>query len=222
MKAEAMNLLQWQARFGAEEACLAALKQKRWPEGFRCPKCGHDHGYWIAGRKLFQCGHCRHQTSVTAGTIFHSSNVPLVQWFLAVYLMASDKGGLSALRLSKQIGVSWITDHRMLRRMRRAMGDRDSLYRLEGLVLLDDAFVGGRRSGGKSGRGAEGKTPILVAVGTHRQGLSFRHIPMEIRQISAGISEQVRLLLQSPFLGTRTAAEIAQCLYGPYPRPTCC
>ncbi|WP_226838440.1 transposase, partial [Acidithiobacillus caldus] len=128
MKAEAMNLLQWQARFGTEEAYLAALKQKRWPEGFRCPKCGHDHGCWIAGRKLFQCGHCRHQTSVTAGTIFHSSNVPLVQWFLAVYLMASDKSGLSALRLSQQIGVSWITAHRMLRRMRRAMGDRDSLY----------------------------------------------------------------------------------------------
>ncbi|MBU2762678.1 transposase, partial [Acidithiobacillus caldus] len=80
MKAEATNLLQWQARFGTEKACLEALKQKRWPEGFQCPKCGHDRGYWIAERKLFQCGHCRHQTSVTAGTIFHSSNVPLVQW----------------------------------------------------------------------------------------------------------------------------------------------
>lgn len=77
-----------------------------------------------------QCGRCRHQASVTAGTLFHSSNVPLVQWFLAIYLMVCDKGGLSALRLSKQIGVSWITAHRMLRKMRHAMADRDSIYRL--------------------------------------------------------------------------------------------
>jgi hypothetical protein len=164
MKAEAMNLVQWQERFGTEEACMEALKQQRWPEGFQCPKCGHDHGHWIADRKLYQCGRCRHQTSVTAGTLFHSSNVPLVLWFLAIYLMVCDKGGLSALRLSKQIGVSWITAHRMLRKMRRAMADRDSIYRLGGLVEVDDAFVGGRSSGGKCGRGAEGKTPILVAV----------------------------------------------------------
>jgi len=181
MKAEAMNLLKWLACFGTEEACLVALKQKRWPKGFRCPKCGHDHGYWIAGRKLFQCGYCRHQTSVTAGTLFHSPNVPRVQWFLANYLMASDKGGLSALRLSKQIGVPGITAHRMLRHMRRAMGDRDRLYRVEGLVELDDAFVGGRRSGGKSGRGAEGKTPILVAV--ENQGKKAGFIAIETKPL---------------------------------------
>ena len=173
MKAEAMNLLQWQERFGTEEGCIEALKQQRWSSGFQCPKCGHDYGHWIASRKVYQCGRCRHQASVTAGTLFHSSNVPLVQWFLAIYLMACDKGGLSALRLSKQIGVSWITAHRMLRKMRRAMADRDSIYRLGGLVELDDAFVGGRRSGGKSGRGAEGKTPILVAVESRDRKAGF-------------------------------------------------
>ena len=143
MKAEAVNLVQWQQRFGTEEACIEALRQQRWPNGFQCPKCGHDHGHWIVTRKVYQCGRCRQQTSVTAGTLFHSSNVPLVQWFLAIYLMVCDKGGLSALRLSKQIGVSWITAHRMLRKMRHAMADRDSIYRLGGLVELDDAFVGG-------------------------------------------------------------------------------
>ena len=59
MKAEAMNLVQWQERFGAEEACMEALKQQRWPNGFQCPKCGHDHGHWMANRKLYQCGRCR-------------------------------------------------------------------------------------------------------------------------------------------------------------------
>ncbi|HYW75498.1 MAG TPA: IS1595 family transposase [Gammaproteobacteria bacterium] len=173
MKAEAMHLVQWQARFGSEEACAEALEQQRWPNGFQCPKCGHDHGHWLASRKLYQCARCRHQTSVTAGTLFHSSNVSLVKWFLAIYLMACDKGGISALRLSKQIGVSWITAHRMLRKMRHAMADRDSVYRVGGLVELDDALVGGRRPGGKSGRGAEGKTPILVAVESRGPKVGF-------------------------------------------------
>ncbi len=103
MKAEAMNLLQWQKRFGTGEACAEALKQQRWANGFQCPQCGHDHGHWIAGRKVYQCGRCHRQTPVTAGTLFHSSNVALVQWFLAIYLMVCDKGGLSALRLSRQV-----------------------------------------------------------------------------------------------------------------------
>ena len=173
MKAEAMNLLQSQERFGTEEACAEALKQQRWPKGFQCPKCGHDHGHWIGSRKVYQCGRCRHQSSVTARTLFHSSNVALVQWFLAIYLMACDKGGISALRLSKQIGVSWITAHRMLRKMRHAMADRDSIYRLGGLVEVDDAFVGGKRSGGKCGRGAEGKTAVLVAVESRGKKAGF-------------------------------------------------
>lgn len=203
MKAKAMNLLQWQARFGTEEACAEALKQHRWPNGFQCPQCGHDQRHWVASRKVYQCNHCRRQTSVTAGTLFHSTNLPLVQWFLAIYLMVCDKGGLSALRLSKQIGVSWITAHRMLRKMRHAMADRDSVYRLGGLVELDDAFVGGRRSGGKSGRGAEGKTPILVAVESRDKKAGF--IAMETTpSVSAGNIRQFARRHLLPWQTTRT------------------
>ena len=208
MKAEAMNLLQWQERFGKEEACAEALKQQRWPNGFQCPKCGHDHGYWVTARKVYQCGRCHRQTSVTAGTLFHSSNVALVQWFLAIYLMVCDKGGLSALRLSRQIGVSWITAHRMLRKMRHAMADRDSIYRLGGLVEVDDAFVGGKRSGGKCGRGAEGKTPVLVAVESRGKKAGF--IAMEATpSVSAENIRRFarrRLLPQQP---TRTDGLVA-------------
>ena len=203
MKAEAMNLLQWQARFGTEEKCAEALKQQRWPNGFQCPHCGHDQGHWVVSRKVYQCNHCRRQTSVTAGTLFHSTNLPLVQWFLAIYLMVCDKGGLSALRLSKQIGVSWITAHRMLRKMRHAMADRDSIYRLGGLVELDDAFVGGRRSGGKSGRGAEGKTPILVAIESRDKKAGF--MAMEtIPSVSAGNIRQFVQRHLLPWQTTRT------------------
>ncbi len=97
---------------------------------------------------------------MTFGTLFHYSNVPLVQWFLASYL----KEGLSALRFSKRIRPSWITAHRMQRKMRRGMVDWYSIYRLGGLVDMDDAFVDGRRCRAKSSRPTEGKTPILMAV----------------------------------------------------------
>lgn len=163
MKATEANLLDWQERYGTEEACAQALAQQRWPEGFRCPRCGHDHGYAIAMRHSYECSRCHYQASLTAGTLFHSTNLPLTQWFWAIYLAASDKGGISAMRLSKQIGVSWITASRMLRKIRIAMGHRDSLYRLHEMIEFDDAMVDGRRNG-KRGRGAEGKSPVLVAV----------------------------------------------------------
>lgn len=153
----------WMQRFSSQQACLEELARHRWPNGFLCPRCGHDQASWLSTRGLHQCARCRHQSSVTAGTLFHHTRIALPKWFAAVYLMSADKGGISALRLSKLIGVSWPTAYRVLRRLRQAMGDRDGVYRLGGLVELDDAFIGGRRPG-KRGRGAAGKTPILVGV----------------------------------------------------------
>lgn len=124
MKATETNVLDWQKRYGTEEACAQALAQQRWPEGFRCPRCGHDHGYVISTRHSCECSQCYYQASLTAGTLFHSTNLPLTKWFWAIYLTASDKGGISAARLSKQIAVSWITASRMLRKIRIAMGHR--------------------------------------------------------------------------------------------------
>lgn len=162
MKAEAVSFFEWQSRFSSDEACAQFLAERRWPNGFICPQCGHDKAHLITTRPLYQCASCRHQVSVTAGTIFHSTKVPLRKWFWAIYWVASDKGGISALRLSKLLAIFWPTAHRMLRKLRIAMGHRDSLYRLNEWLELDDALVGGKRPG-KRGRGAEGKTPVLVA-----------------------------------------------------------
>jgi transposase-like protein len=164
MKTPKISLLQWQKRFGTEKACAATLFKFRWPQGFMCPRCGNDSTYFITTRKVHQCCRCKHQVSVTAGTLLHSTNLPLVKWFWAIYLVAADKGGISALRLSKHLGVSWLTARRMLKKIRTAMAHRDSLYRLlEELIEFDDAYVGGKRPG-KRGRGATGKKPVLVAV----------------------------------------------------------
>jgi len=164
MKMPELSLLEWQKRYGTEKACAAAIAKYRWPQGFICPRCGNDSAWYINTRKVYQCCSCRHQVSVTAGTLFHSTNLPLIKWFWAIYLVAADKGGISALRLSKHIGVSWPTARNMLKKIRTAMAHRDSIYRLfNELIELDDTYVGGKKPG-KRGRGATGKKPILVAV----------------------------------------------------------
>lgn len=172
MKMPVISLVEWQKRFGTEKACIKALEKVRWPQGYQCPTCGSQKYSFIATRKLYQCSSCRHQVSITADTLFHATKVPLVKWFWAIYLTASDKGGISALRLSKHIGVSWISARSILKKIRTAMAHRDSIYRLENLIEFDDTYVGGKRAG-KRGRGAEGKKPVLVAVEAREKGAGF-------------------------------------------------
>ncbi len=172
MKMPEISLLEWQKRYGTERACAKELTKIRWPEGFQCPACGSIKACYIATRKLYQCSKCRHQVSITADTLLHATKLPLVKWFWVIYLVASDKGGISALRTSKHLGVSWITARNMLRKIRKAMAHRDSIYRLAYIIEFDDTYVGGKRAG-KRGRGAEGKTPVLVAVETREKGAGF-------------------------------------------------
>ena len=172
MKMPKISLLEWQKLYGTERACAKELIKVIWPEGFQCPACGSMKACNITTRKLYQCSKCRHQVSVTAGTLLHATKLPLVKWFWAIYLAASDKGGISALRTSKHLGVSWITARNMLRKIRKAMAHRDSIYRLGNIIEFDDTYVGGKRAG-KRGRGAEGKTPVLVAVETREKGAGF-------------------------------------------------
>ena len=172
MKMPQVSLLEWQEQYGTEEACERTLISIRWPDGFVCAVCNSQKAGYIKSRRVFQCHQCRHQAYITAGTLFHSTNLPLVKWFWAIYLVASDKGGISALRLSKHIGVSWPTARKMLRKIRTAMTDRDSVYKLHQLIEFDDAYIGGKKTG-KRGRGASGKKPILVAVETRGKKAGF-------------------------------------------------
>ena len=162
MKAEETSFYEWQKRFSDERHCLEHLQALRWPDGFVCPHCGHDHGYQTGIQWRYECHQCHRQTTVTSGTLFHATKLPLTKWFWAIYWIGTDKGGISALRLSKLIGVTWRTAYRMLRKLRTAMGHQDSLYRLSNIIELDDALVGGKKPG-KRGRGAEGKVSVLVA-----------------------------------------------------------
>ena len=162
MGAYPKTISEFEERFATEASCRQYLFDLRWPHGFRCPQCNHD-AAWPANRGRYVCRKCRHQTSVTAGTIFQDTRKPLRQWFRAMWHVTNQKHGVSALGLQRALGLgSYSTAWTWLHKLRRAMvrPDRD---RLQGLVEVDETFIGGVKPG-KPGRGAAGKTLVLVAV----------------------------------------------------------
>ena len=167
---ESMSLIEFQQRFPDNEACENYLFEARWPNGFHCPKCGHDDFYFHSSRGLLQCTNsdCRHQTSLTAGTIMHKTRTSLYKWFWAIFLCSRDKRGISATTIRKQIGVSHWVAWTMLQKIREAMIRRDSRYMLDGLIEIDDAFIGG--PGGKRGRGTK-KAKVVVSISVTEEGI---------------------------------------------------
>jgi Transposase zinc-ribbon domain len=138
-----LTLFQFQKRYRTERDCEQAIIKMRWPNGFICPKCAHVEGYRLKSRRAIQCTLCRHQTSITAGTIFHKSKLPLLKWFWMIFLVAHDKGGASALRLSKQLGMYYKTVWYVLHKIREAMARRDEkVIQLGGSIEMDEAFFG--------------------------------------------------------------------------------
>jgi len=182
----AMNRIQFQPGlsmpeffkgFGAEAQCeRRALEAARWPAGFHCPRCmGWQHYVMRDGeRKVFQCTACRHQASLIAGTVFQGTKLPLTTWFLAIYLISQAKTGLSALALKRQLGVSYPTAWLIQHKLMQIMADREDRYVLEGKVQVDDAYLGGERSGGKVGRGSENKVPFVAAVSLNEEDHPLR------------------------------------------------
>lgn len=175
---EMMTLKRFQEKFHSDDTCREHLFQMRWTNGFCCPKCGHHACYFLERRKLYQCTLCKHQASITAGTIMHKSHTPLLTWFWAIFLVAHDKRGVSAVFLSRELEVSYPTAWLMLHKIRKAMGDRDAHYQLAGLVELDDAFFGAPTEGGKRGRGTD-QTPVLVGVSLNKQGAP-QYVKMQV------------------------------------------
>lgn len=167
-KAEEFNLLEFQRKFGTEEACEKYLFERRWAEGFKCPKCECGEYYYIATRKLYECKECSHQTSVTAGTVMHRSKLDLAVWFWAIYLVSNDKRGRSALSISQVLDLNYRTAWRLLHKIRHAMSERDANYQLAGFVEMDDAYFGAPRPG-TDGRGST-KAKVAIALSTNEKG----------------------------------------------------
>ena len=178
----------FEQQYGTEEACREALFRWRWPEGFECPICGERRHSAIRSRQLFQCSACRRQTSLTAGTVFAATKVPLRTWFRAIYHVTQTKQGISSLELARRLGVTQSTAWTMKHKLGQVMLERDAERLLAGRVELDDAYLGGERSGGKRGRGSPGKTPFLAAVETTPEG---KPVQLKLRRVTSFCSRAV-------------------------------
>ena len=154
-------------RFGTDGQCRAYLFEARWPNGFRCTGCGHERAWAHKARLIDECAGCGKQHSLLAGTIFEQTKTGLARWFLAIYLVTSSKGGISAMELKRQMGFgSYQTAWSWLHKIRKAMV-RPDRQPLSARVEADETYVGGPRPG-TSGRGAGGKTTVAGAVESGR------------------------------------------------------
>lgn len=172
------TLLELERRFVSEQACRQYLFALRWVEGFVCPRCGGK-AAWPMSRGLWLCADCRHQASVTAGTVFQDSHMPLTTWFRAMWHVTSQKNGVSALGLQRALGLgSYKTAWAVLHKLRRAMV-RPGRDRLHGTVEVDETYWGSEEQG-VIGRLTYEKALIVVAAEEDGRGIGrirLRRIP---------------------------------------------
>jgi transposase-like protein len=155
-------LMEFETRFSTEENCSSYLFKLRWPDGFCCPRCEGRKG-WPIRSSLVQCGTCGYQASVTSGTIFQDSRMPLTLWFRAIWWITTQKSGVSALGLKRVLGLgSYQTAWSWLHKLRRAMV-RPGRDRLSGTIEVDETYVGGLEEGLR-GRQVENKTLVIIAA----------------------------------------------------------
>lgn len=160
------NQIEFEKTFATNEQCLAYLAELRFTNGFTCPRCNHNE-YWTNNRGLAICKICKYQLSITAGTIFHKSRIPMMLLFRVLWYIVAQKNGVSASGVQRILGLktyfsAWTWLHKFRRLM--VLPNRE---KLTGTIEVDETLVGGKQSG-KRGRGAEGK--ILVIMAIEKQG----------------------------------------------------
>jgi len=191
------TLLEFADRFPTEREALDYLTACRWPDDeFQCPACSHTAAYTIATRKTRECTKCRRQVSATAGTVMHRSRLPVRTWLLAAWLVVTDKRGLSAKQLQRQIGGRYETAYQVLHRLRAAMvaPARSQLY---GLVEVDETLIGAPKRG-RPERTPADKAIVLGAVevrpgkrGFYPSRIRLRHVPRYRKELLIGFVESV-------------------------------
>lgn len=186
------NLSELEVNFSTEEDCRVYLARLRWPEGFRCPRCGWGKAWPVRG-VLLECAGCGSQTSVTAGTIFQDTRTPLPVWFRAMWWVTTQKNGASALGLQRVLGLkSYETAWAWLHKLRRAMV-RPGRNLLSGRVEVDESYLGGLEEGLR-GRRMEEKALIVVAA--QEDGMGIGRIRM--RQVADASAQSLEpFLLES-------------------------
>jgi len=157
-----INLINLIEKYSNEDDCRAYLEELRWPNGIACPRCGSMGVSRVQKYNVFDCNSCRYQFSVTSGTIFHDTHLPLWKWFTAIYLMVESKKGISANQMKRTLGVgSYRTAWYLCHRIRAAMSD-GAPNLLNGIIEVDETWVGGKAKG--FGHGYKGNKALAVGA----------------------------------------------------------
>lgn len=164
-----MNIIEVFERFPTQESCIEHLESVRWPEGPTCPYCKSSNATPMPEEGRHHCNNCKTSFSVTVGTIFHHTHLPIQKWFLAISLILNAKKGVSSRQLSRDLKVNKDTAWRISMKIREAMSQKWQRELLTGVVEMDETFIGGKPRKGKDtnikrGRGSEKKTPVVGMV----------------------------------------------------------
>lgn len=197
-----MNLVDMNAMFSTEDKCRELLVRLRWPEGPRCLRCKMPVVELATEKQLFYCKGCDYQFSVTSGTVFNDSHLPLAKWFLTTHLLCEAKKGMSACQIQRTVGMSYKTAWYLCHRIRHAMTET-SRPMLDGVVEMDETYVGGVNKG--KGRIARVDNKEVV-VGIRQRGGDLRFFHSRdarsgtlARYIQENISEDVEVMMTDDF-----------------------
>lgn len=178
---EKLTVRQFFATFHSDDACLEHVMKVRHGLRHVCRECGVDSTFHkLAERKAYSCAACGAHVYPCAGTIFQDSRTSLQTWFYAIYLFVVTRHGVSGKELQRSLGVTYKTAWRMGQQIRKLMESTQDFSKLQGHIELDEAYVGGKRSGGKRGRGAPGKT--IVFGMKEREGRIVTEVVPNVKQ----------------------------------------
>ena len=188
--------------YGTDERCRQLLERLRWPKGIECPRCKDSHISKLKAYARYECAACEYQFTVTSGTIFHDSHLPLTKWFLAVLLLVEAKKGMSALQLKRTLGCGYKTAWYLFHRIRAAMKETDRPM-LDGTVEVDETWVGGTKRGAGAG---ENKRRKEIVIAIRQRGGDVRYF--HAQDVKAGtlykfihdnVSEDVDVIVTDDF-----------------------
>ena len=191
-----MNIFNFTAHFGTEEDCRKHFKEQRDKEGVCCKRCKGKEHYWLPSKWSYQCKSCSFRTSLRSGTVMENSNLPFLVWYKTMFLMSCTKKGFSAHEIQKQLGLKryepvWA----MVHKIRKAMGNRDDRYTLEGMIEFDEGYFSVaskeiEKGQGKRGRGSEGKQNVaIMAESTPLEDINSDKKEKHVRYFKAKVME---------------------------------
>jgi transposase-like protein len=203
------SLLEVMEKFGTEDKCRAYLETLRWPEGTTCPRCKATTNLSrIIKRNQYDCGTCRYQFSVLAGTVFNDSHLPLLKWFIATYLLCVSKKGMSAKQIERTLGISYKAAWYLCHRIRHAMKQVDQPM-LDGVVEMDETYIGGKQTG-KGVRYGKNQKEVVIGIRQRGGDLRFFHAADAksgtlAKYIKENISTDVEVIMTDELTGYPSA-----------------